>query len=301
MTRLFITGANGHLGRRLINTLPDECEIVAVVRSERARRTLLSAVDGRRELEVTVADPGDPNALSKLAARCDRAVHLIGTIKETRADSYASSHESPARALAQAAANLGLKHIVYISILGAHPASDSKCLRARAAVEKIFSAGKTPATVVRIPMVLGERDRATKALKKRAAAKRVILFRAASLEQPIYAGDVIQAMENALALDVQDNSTIDLAGPESLTRRALVIRAARVLNNEPAVYSLPLVAGMLLGYIFESSSAKPKLTRDMLRILDHDDMIDPAVACAALGITLTPLDEMLRRCMASSS
>jgi hypothetical protein len=35
----------------------------------------------------------------------------------------------------------------------------------------------------------------------------------------------------------------------------------------------------------------------MLRILDHDDAIDPAAAAAALGITLTPLDEMLERCI----
>jgi hypothetical protein len=33
----------------------------------------------------------------------------------------------------------------------------------------------------------------------------------------------------------------------------------------------------------------------MLGVLEHDDRIDPGAACRALGITLTPLAETLRR------
>jgi hypothetical protein len=38
----------------------------------------------------------------------------------------------------------------------------------------------------------------------------------------------------------------------------------------------------------------------MLGVLDHDDRVDPAPACDRLGITLTPLDEALRRCLLGS-
>jgi len=31
-------------------------------------------------------------------------------------------------------------------------------------------------------------------------------------------------------------------------------------------------------------------------VLEHDDHVDPSPACRALGLTLTPLDETLRRC-----
>ena len=34
----------------------------------------------------------------------------------------------------------------------------------------------------------------------------------------------------------------------------------------------------------------------MLEVLEHDDRVDPGPACRALGLTLTPLDETLRRC-----
>jgi hypothetical protein len=35
----------------------------------------------------------------------------------------------------------------------------------------------------------------------------------------------------------------------------------------------------------------------MLGVLEHDDRIDPAPACARLGIRLAPLDATLRRCV----
>ena len=123
------------------------------------------------------------------------------------------------------------------------------------------------------------------------------MFRAASLEQPIYAGDVVAALAHTLAQIPDQDRVFDLAGPRSLSRRELILAAGGVIGRRPAVVSLPLFCGMTLARVFEATRANPPLTRDMLRILDHDDAIDPLPAAAALGIALTSLDEMLERCI----
>ncbi len=297
MSALLVTGANGHLGRRLIRSLPPDTPIEAVVRSERARRLIERHCGTRPGLAVTVTDPADASALAPLAARCSRAAHLIGTIRESRDNPYQASHQRPARALVEAAATAGLQQIVYVSILGADPHSVCHCLRARAEVEALLAAAPVPATLLRVPMVLGEGDRASGALARRAAARRVVLFRGASLEQPIYAGDVIAALTAALGETPPRDRLLELAGPESLSRRELVARAAALTGARPAMLSLPLALGMLMAGLMELTQARPPITRDMLRVLDHDDAIDPAAAAQTLGITLTPLDEMLRRCV----
>ena len=297
MTSVLVTGANGHLGRRLISALPQDYEIEALVRSDRARRILLRHVGKMQRLNVTIADPSDAAAVADVASHCDKAVHLIGTIKETRDDQYLDAHERPAQALTEAAARGAIEHIVTISILGADAAIPSRCLRSRAAAEAILLAATTPVTVIRVPMVLGEADRASLALAKRAAAKRVFLLHAASLEQPIYAGDVIYAVRNALRFKAPANRVFDLAGPESLSRRELVTRAAASLNREPSIHSLPLALGLALAGLFELFRANPPVTREMLKVLDHDDAVDPSAAAAALGLTLTPLHETLRLCV----
>jgi uncharacterized protein YbjT (DUF2867 family) len=149
-------------------------------------------------------------------------------------------------------------------------------------------------------MVLGEDDFAARALAARARRNCSLVLRGSSLEQPIYAGDVVAAMLGALAAD-EPARTYDLAGPESLSRTSLIHRAARVLGRRTRVLSLPLAWGLWLALLMEKVSANPPLTRAMLGVLDHDDRIDTQQAVDALGLTLTSLDETLRRCLGGSA
>ncbi|MFT4583566.1 MAG: hypothetical protein ACI915_003190 [Gammaproteobacteria bacterium] len=294
---VLITGANGQLGRRLIKSLPNGIPVAAVVRSERARSSLLSYIGERSSLNISVGNPCDAAFIRAAVDGCDQVVHLIGTIKETRSASYFDAHERPARALMQALEHCDIRHILTISILGAHASSTSRCLRSRAATEEILKSTSAPATIIRVPMVLGETDRASFSLAKRASSKKAILFRAESLEQPIYAGDVVAAMERRLTIPATETKTFDLAGPESLPRRELVLRAAAILNRTPNIWSLPLPLGLMLAGVAQALLKRPPITASMLNLLDHDDLIDPQPAARELGITLTSLDTMLRRCV----
>jgi NADH dehydrogenase len=93
---------------------------------------------------------------------------------------------------------------------------------------------------------------------------------------------------------VPENRIIELAGPESLTRKTLIERAGRLLGNKPTVLSLPVALGYALAWFLEKTSSNPPVTRAMLGVLDHDDAINTSVATHLLGLTLTPLDEVLR-------
>ena len=290
---ILITGANGHLGRRLIAALLPVRPIVAVVRSRRAADFLRKRFERHPRLLIHALDPCDTQALSAAGRGCRQAVHLIGKIKIGKTEALADSHERPAAALA----GCGFAHIVYVSILGAAPSSTSACLRARHAVETIFGNAGSHASIVRVPMVLGEQDRASFALAKRARSKRVVLFRGASLEQPIYAGDVIAAIETLLYSTPLGIRLFELAGPQSLTRIELVRRAAGLCGTNPRIVSVPLALGLTFAAIAESFLANPPVTTDMLRILDHDDAIDPGPAAEALGLRLTSLEHMLERCV----
>jgi uncharacterized protein YbjT (DUF2867 family) len=294
--RILVTGANGQLGRRLLRRLASMSpsrSVRAVVRSERAAETIRKLDDADRELAIV--DYRDARELARAAAGCRSAVHLLGILKETRSNRYANAHERPAEALAEAAAAAGLRRIVALSILGSHPDADNACLASKGRAEQILLAGKTPALVLRVPMVLGPGDPASEALRRQASAGRVSLVRGgASLEQPIAARDVVEAIVAGLEREGLDDLALDLAGPESLTHRALVERAADVLGTEVTVRSIPLGVARLFAAIASRLAADPPLTPAMLGVLEHDDDVDPGDACRRLGIELTPLDETLR-------
>lgn len=298
--RVLITGANGHLGRRLIQRLAASgVPLRAVVRSERAATTLRELPE---QPDTRILDYADADALTGAARDCQAAVHLVGIIKESATSRFEVAHEGTSRALALAAERAGLRRIVYLSIVGSRPDASNACLASKGRAEQILLAAKTPAVVLRVPMVIGPGDWASFALRKQAQSGVVPLLRGgASREQPIDAEDVVSAMIAATTRDGLDDVALDLAGPESITRRELLTRCAALYGKNPSVVPIPRSLMLSAAFAMEKLSGNPPLSRAMVGVLDHDDDVDTTEACARLGIELTPLDETLRRCVGPGS
>lgn len=294
--RILVTGANGHIGLKLIrrlNRTRPEAEIVAAVRSERAA-TALRNTDIKATIRVV--DYTDASGISAVAAGCEAIVHLVGIIRESAANTFQMAHEAACTALVSAATDA--KHIVHLGILGSSLSSGNACLCSRARAEAILQSGPVPVTVIRVPMVLGPDDYASMALRRYGRAGFALAFRAGSLEQPIYSEDVINAIVAALSLPPK-NRIINLAGPESLTRADLIRRAGNIFHNRPVVLSVPIAMGYGLALMMELFARNPPVTRAMLGVLDHDDEIDTQDATELLDIELTSLDETLDRVLKS--
>jgi uncharacterized protein YbjT (DUF2867 family) len=245
---ILVTGANGHLGRQLIAALAKTTSggaqslglPRALVRSERAAATLSNNADvitdvitddntqantdaytddvstvAPSSLDIRVCEYTDVDALTEAAAGCAAIVHLVGIIKENRGASYQDAHERVCRALASAAAEAGVGHIVYLSIVGSRPTSPNACLASKGRAEAILTGGPVPTTVIRVPMVLGPEDFASASLRADARKRVVPMIRGgATMQQPIDSGDVISAIITALGWSEPKSRSLDLAGPE---------------------------------------------------------------------------------------
>jgi uncharacterized protein YbjT (DUF2867 family) len=299
---VLVTGANGQLGRGLIERLAkrsDGTRVRAVVRSERAAATLRSLPEGLRP-EIVILDYGDAQALGEAARGCRFAVHLVGIIKETATSRYRAAHEASSASLAVAAEVAGLERIVYISILGTNPASRNECLASKGRAERILIDGKTPAVVLRVPMVLGPGDRSAEILRHEGMAKLLPMIGGGRTHtQPIASSDVLAAIVAAFTRPGLEGTALDLAGPESLPARDLVLRVGAILGRRPAILPIPLFLVMALAWIAAKLSSDPIFTPTMLGVIQLDDRVDPEPARMRLGIDLTPLDETLRRALAS--
>jgi NADH dehydrogenase len=302
--RVLVTGANGQIGRRLIERLArsiPQVPVRAVVRSARAARTLETLPEAFRP-EVFIVDPLDAGELAQAARDCRYAVHLVGILRESSTSRYQDAHEASTRALADAAATAGLRRIIYLSILGSDPKSANVCLASKGRAERILLDAETPALILRVPMVIGPGD-ATANIVRREALARVLPLAAGgrSRTQPIYAGDVVEAIAAGLARDDLDDLVLDLAGPESLSQRDFIERAARLYGRRPRVVSIPAGLLLFIAGLAERVLANPPLTKPALEVILADDDVDPEPARRRLGIELTPLDEILRRCVGPGS
>ena len=162
-------GANGNLGRRLIEELltTSADHVRAVVRSAKAAEQLANLVlapEQSARLAVVTLSYTDETALAEAADGCSRAVHLVGILKATKAATYQDAHELSCATLAKVCDQTTVAHITYLSILGSQAQSTNACLASKGAAEDILLAAATPACVLRVPMVLGEGDYASAAL-----------------------------------------------------------------------------------------------------------------------------------------
>jgi NADH dehydrogenase len=227
-------------------------------------------------------------------------VHLVGILKQTRRARYVDAHERTSEAVARAAERAGVRRIVCLSILGAAPESANACLASKGRADATLLMGAVPATVLRVPMVLGPGEIAAFALRAQASAPVAFLVRGgATREQPIDTRDVVAALRLAAAERSTARIALDLAGPESLTHRELVACVARVLGKPtPRIVPVPAAIAFGAAALLERL-AEPPLTRAMLGVLEHDDAIDPRPAAQRRGLVLTPLAETLAHTFAT--
>jgi uncharacterized protein YbjT (DUF2867 family) len=251
-----ITGANGQLGRRLVRSLAElepGVPVRALVRSAAAAASLGNLVATHPLLDVRTVDFSIPDSMGPALVGVTRVVHLVGILRETPGNRYADAHEGAVAALIAAATRNGVGQLIALSILGADARHQNACLRSRGRADDLLRGSVVPATVLRVPMVLGGEDPASRALAARARRSWSVTFRATSLEQPIDADDVVAALRSLLGVPLGDlaplaGAALDLAGPESLSRKALIDRAAALVGQQTRVFSLPVAFGYALAF-----------------------------------------------------
>ena len=295
MNAIAITGANGQLGTSLLRRLADSSRkrVRALVRSDRAQKTIES-LELQPAPDVKVVEYTSQSKMTEALEGVSCVVHLVGIIKEGAGARYVDTHEGTCEALATAATAAGVERIIYLSILGSSPEAVNSCLLSKGRAEQILLVAQVPTTVIRVPMVVGGDDPASASLRRQAQAKSVRLIGGGStLQQPIDSRDVVSTILAAASLESSENLSLDVGGPETLSHRDLVLRSAKLWNNEPQIGSLPTSLARFVVSVLEKVLSNPPVTRAMFDILQHDDQINPDVVREKLGVELTPLDQTL--------
>jgi NADH dehydrogenase len=296
MPRLVVTGANSAVGRVLLERALGraDVEIVAVVRSQRAASELPALTPGRAR--VARVDWSDSAGLREACAGAAGLIHLAGILIPTRAASYAEANEATATAALAAARDSGVAKLVLLSAVGADARSRNAYFKSKGLTEDLVRADGAAWTILRLPLVLACDAQGSKVLAKLAHLPFVALpGGGANLEQPIDARDVADAaLAAALAPSCANGATLELVGPESLARRELVARCARLLGKSPRVVPVPISAVRAVLALRETLLG-PGFSRDVLDVILSDVRLDPQLAAAALGLRLRSLDETLAR------
>lgn len=280
-----VFGGAGFIGRQVVQRLARLDYVVRVVgrNPEAARPLMTQGLVG--QVVPLAADLRQDAVIGRAVAGADVVVNLIGILAESKAGDFQRLHgELPGR-IGAAAAAAGVRRLVHISAIGADPASPSAYARSKAAGEAALRAAFPRAVILRPSIVFGPEDHF---FNRFAGMARMLPFMPVvcgnTRFQPVYVGDVADAVLAATTRADVEGQTYELGGPEVVSFRDLMAMILDITGRRKRLVEMPDGLVRLQARLGEHLPGKP-LTRDQLAQLQRDNVVAPgAKGLAELGL-----------------
>ena len=228
---VLLTGASGFVGTRLGHALVESGrEVRAMTRNPESYDGPGSAVFGDVGDAASGRRPPGPHR-----GRLPRA--LPGNPRLRRKDAAAAT------AFGQAAADAGVRQIVYLGGLGRNEDDLSEHLRSRREVEELLGAAGVPVTVLRAGIVIGAGGLSWEMTRQLVDHLPVMVTPrwVGTRTQPIAIDDVIRYLVGVLGNPVALGEVYEVGGPEVLRYADLLRRVAAVRRRPLLLVPVPLL------------------------------------------------------------
>lgn len=291
-TLVTVFGGSGFLGRHIVSALArrDYRIRVAVRRPELAGH--LQPLGRVGQIHSVQANLRYPASIAAAVRDAGVVVNLVGILAESGKQTFDALQGQGAGAVAQAAAAVGAR-MVHVSAIGADAASASRYARAKAAGEKAVLAAVPSAVVMRPSVVFGPEDQFTNRFAALARMSPVVplVGGGANRLQPVYVGDVAQAVASAVDGLAKPGATYELGGPEVLTMRQVIEIILQTIQRRRALVSLPFGLAKAQAALLQFAPGILQLTPDQVELLKVDNVVSEAAKAGGLtlqGLGITP-------------
>jgi uncharacterized protein YbjT (DUF2867 family) len=272
-----IIGGSGFLGRHIVQALAKRGYRIRVAcrRPDLAGHVQPLGAPGQiMPVQANVRYP------ASLAAACDGAfavINLTGILYGSGAQSFDAIHVFGAEASAKAAKAAKARLFIQVSAIGADAASASEYARSKAQGEVRARAAFPGAIVIRPSIVFGPEDGF---FNKFAGLARLspalpLIGGGATKFQPVFVGDIAEAVARLVDSGEANGQTYEFGGPEVLSFKELMQFTLETIGRKrllvPLPWAIAKMQAMILGLL-----PKPLLTVDQVELLKTDNVVSEA-------------------------
>ena len=272
---ILITGATGLVGRQLVACLADREEVVCLVRPARRMRKFAPGVSVR----VVSGDVDDLPTLRLAMHGVTSIVHLAAISRPYPNRTVESVNVGGTRNVLEAATEVGVRRLVFVSPIGTDPHSAYLYLRSKGQAEDLIKSSGLDYTIVRASAVYGEGDDWTMVMAMGMHAVPFIFpipGDGRSRLQPLHVDDLVECLARCLANGTKIGQTLAVGGPQSMSfdevvteiMQALGLRRRKYYLRVPIAQSLAKLTSRLFGRPPFSSAAIDLLSINRTTALD---------------------------------
>jgi len=285
-----VFGGSGFIGRHVVQRLAREDYVVRVATRDPMGAQGMHTMGRVGQIAGLAADVTDEAAVARAVEGASVVVNTVGILHGNFAAIQAAG---PGR-IGRLAAAAGVGRVVHISALGADPSSPSAYARTKAEGEAELLAAFPKATILRPSIVFGEGDHFFNRFAQMAMVLPFMpVIHGETRFQPVYVGDVTQAIMTALADPVTEGRIYELGGPRVWTFRELLAFVVKETGRNRRLVNIPSGLAAIQAWIGELLP-NPPLTRDQLKLLRQDNVVaSGALTLGDLGIHPSAIEALV--------
>lgn len=294
-----VFGGSGFVGSQVVRALAKQgLRVRVAIRQPHLAHTMRLLGDVG-QIEVVQANIRNEASIRRALTGAQGVVNLVGLLYETGRQKFQSVHVMGARNIAKVAHELGVPRMVQMSALGADENSASKYARTKALGEQAVRELMPQAVVVRPSIVFGPGDGFFNKFAEMAVMSPALplIGGGHTRFQPVFVGDVAQAICKGLTDPDLAGKTLELGGPGVFTFRQILELILAETGRKRLLLPLPFPIAAMMGKVFELAAltpVAPPLTSDQVELLKADNVVSGACpGLADLGITPTSVEGII--------
>lgn len=248
-------------------------------------------------IDLVQANVRNKASIARAIDGADAVINLVGIMHEGGRQSFDASQAEGSKNVAELAAEAGITRFVQVSAIGVDTESKSKYARTKAQAEAAVRAAIPEAVILRPSIVFGPEDDFFNrfASMSRISPALPAIGGGKTKFQPVYAGDVAEAITAAVENEEAQGKTYELGGPNTYTMTELydfiLETVCRKRFKAPLPFFMAKPLGMLCGTVFRYIPpvrwilGGPPITGDQVELLKSDNVVgEEALGLADLGV-----------------
>ncbi|RWO24085.1 MAG: complex I NDUFA9 subunit family protein [Mesorhizobium sp.] len=271
-----VFGGSGFVGRHVVRALARRGYRIRVACRRPDLAGHLQPLGNVGQIQPVQANVRVRWSVDRAVQGADHVVNLVAILHESGRQKFTPVHEFGARAIAEAARAVGAG-LTHISALGADLNAHSEYARTKALGEKAVLETIEDAVILRPSINFGPEDSFFNRFASMARYSPVLplIGGGRTKFQPVYVGDVAEAVARSVDGKVQGGRIYELGGPQVLTFKQCMQEMLAMIDRKRLLVSVPWwVANMqasILGLL-----PNPLLTKDQVLQLRGDNIVSEA-------------------------
>lgn len=289
-----VFGGSGFVGGYIAAALAKAGYRVQIISRTPERGNWVKTAAAAGEVVIRQGNIRDAKSPRAVLKGSDIVINAVGILYPSGKQTFKVIHTEAAENIAKAAQVEGVSQLIHISALGVDKATTSAYARSKLDGEKAVMAAFPNATILRPSVVFGAEDKFLNLFARMAQLSPALplIGGGKTKFQPVYVGDITEAVLAALTKPESKGKTYQLGGTRIYTFKEILQFILATIDKKRCLIPIPFPIAKLQGFAMQQLPM-PMLTLDQVKLLQYDNVVEQgALGFKQLGIIPRGLEQI---------